>query len=633
MFQTKTFVYCVAILCLLFSQPVLSQSVHAKAPLQKSNGFRNVPVEITFTGNIQYDDPLYGVEVDAIVTGPTGVIQKVPAFWAGGKTWKVRYASVNTGRYTWRIQCSNKNDLSLNTKEGTIDIKPYTGSSILYRSGAIRIAEGHRHFEYADGKPFLWLGDTWWKGLSKRISFNEFKILTADRKKKGFNVVQIIAGPYPDEPAFDPRWANEGGMPYTAGYATINPAYFNYADKRIEHLIQEGLLPAIVGGWGWHMESVGVEKLKRHWRNIIARYAAYPVTWIAGGESGGEDWTAVARYIRDTDPFHRLVTMHSYPGSGRMYIPDETVLDFDMLQTGHGGFFGYASPYGVWQATAANTVSKVMAAYSKTPAMPVVLGEVTYEGHMQTNGAEVQRQVYWSSMLSGAAGFTYGAGGIWQMNSAIERGAEYEFTPWFEAMKLPGAAQLATGKKLLEQYRWWLFEPHPEWVNPHSSALFEPHDKWFDDSTKFAEGGGQWDRPYAAGIGGEVRFIYIPGHYYDWTTPTIKNLEADIPYHAFLVDPANGKPYELGILINTSDLSKQTTNNTLIKKELKNKLAGLKEVDILVRPKGEKLVMHENPNILPAVTIPAITRLSSDEYKMPRLPAPQDWLLVLERLK
>ena len=85
---------------------------------------------------------------------------------------------------------------------------------------------------------------------------------------------------------------------------------------------------------------------------------------------------------------------------------------------------------------------------------PVLVGEVTYEGHMMTNGPDIQRFMFWSSMLNGAAGHTYGAGGIWQMNSETERGAEYEFTPWSEAMKLPGSTQLGLGKKLLEKYPW-----------------------------------------------------------------------------------------------------------------------------------------------------------------------------------
>ena len=76
-------------------------------------------------------------------------------------------------------------------------------------------------------------------------------------------------------------------MPYEKDYARVNPAYFDYADRRIEHLVEAGIVPAIVGGWGWHMPAVGVEKMNRHWRYLIARYGAYPVVWIIGGEAAG----------------------------------------------------------------------------------------------------------------------------------------------------------------------------------------------------------------------------------------------------------------------------------------------------------------------------------------------------------
>jgi len=42
----------------------------------------------------------------------------------------------------------------------------------------------------------------------------------------------------------------------------------------------------------------------------------------------------------------------------------------------------------------------------------VLVGETCYEGHMQQGFGDVQRRVFWGNMLSGAAGHTYGAAGI-----------------------------------------------------------------------------------------------------------------------------------------------------------------------------------------------------------------------------
>ncbi len=52
--------------------------------------------------------------------------------------------------------------------------------------------------------------------------------------------------------------------------------------------------------------------------------------------------------------------------------------------------------------------------------MPVLNGEVAYEGIMGSNWEDVQRLMFWSCMLSGAAGHTYGASGSWQVNTEAQ---------------------------------------------------------------------------------------------------------------------------------------------------------------------------------------------------------------------
>ena len=198
------------------------------------------------------------------------------------------------------------------------------------------------------------------------------------------------------------------------------------------------------------------------------------------------------------------------------------MLDIDMLQTGHGD----------WKSVP-NTVDSIHQEVARKPAMPVIDGEVCYEGHMQQSWHGVQRFMFWSSILSGAAGHTYGAGGIWQMNTreqphgASPHGGTYENTPWDEAAKLPGAAHLGLGKALLSRYPWWRFEPHPEWVEP----------RW--DSTNYM-------LPYAAGIPGEVRMIYIPGRTYQWQGPLVKELEDGVVYRAFYFNPITGEECDQG---------------------------------------------------------------------------------------
>ena len=475
-----------------------------------------------------YSNAFTEVEVDVVFQ--QGDKQwKVPAFWAGDKKWTVRFAPPAQGNFTYRVECSDKANTGLNGKEQALSVKDYTGDNPLLKHGFVQVSPGKTTFVHADGTPFFWLADTWWKNLCKRMTWEGFQELTADRKAKGFSVVQIVCGPYPDENFFAPSLENEGGQPYLADdMSVVNPKYFDYADRRLKHLADNGIVPAIVGAWGRgdcnSMEKFGATNIKRHWRYLIARYGAYPVIWILAGEipeeskAGNGPWAEVATYLRSIDPYHHPLTCHT--GQGRRVAKDDIpVIDFDMVGGNHDERI----------AVAPQTVAIVSSAYSTRPPMPVLVGETCYEGHMQQGFGDVQRRMFWGSILSGAAGHTYGAAGIWHAGVEGDHGnwgawnrQPYDLTTWKEGMKYPGATQLGIGKKLLEQYPWHRFVPHPEWA----------------------------PGCIAAGIPGEVRFIYQPRRgIYNWDGTVVKRLERDAPYHVFYFDPATGRRFDQGTVM------------------------------------------------------------------------------------
>jgi len=478
--------------------------------------------EVNLHSSTSYPNPFAEIELDAIVTQPDGNQLRVPMFWAGGDQWCLRYASNTLGIHTFRTECSDTANTSLHHAEGSIEVAAYTGTNPLYRHGPIRVAEDQRHFEHADGAPFLWLADTWWKGLCKRLTWEGFQELTADRKAKGFNAVQIVCGPYPDENMMEARWENEGGKPYeTKDFSVVNPEYFTYADRRIEHLVDASIVPVIVGGWGRPqgggkstLMQVGLEGFKRHWRNIVARYGAYPTVWMVGGEAKDAygPWSDLAAYLDEIDPYDRLICYHA-PGHPRTALQNNSMFDFDMIAIGHDGM-----------ETINRTFDLMRASFEATPRRPALCGEACYEGHMQSNYQAIQRHMFWSFMLSGAAGHTYGAAGIWHASVEGDPGITpiYDWTTWQEGMNYPGSKQLGLGKKLLEQYPWSRFEPHPEWVEEGS---------------------------FAAGIPGEVRFIYLPRrNIYNWSGPAVKDLDPNVDWHVYYFDPATGRKFDQGTI-------------------------------------------------------------------------------------
>ena len=503
---------------------------------------QNNVIELAFISSKEYSDPFNDITVTAVITDPIGTERRVLAFWAGGSTWKVRYSSALVGIHRYITECSEKDNKNLNGIIGLLEIEEYKGSNPLFLHGAVTRRGDDLFLRHADGEPFFYLADTWWMGFTKRLDWpNGFKILTQDRVEKMFSVVQIVAGLYPDMLPFDDRGANESGFPWDPNFQAINPAYFDEADKKIEWLVQNGIVPCIVGCWGFFMSFAGKAAVKRHWQYLIERWAAYPVMWCLAGEANmafydervsyeehlknsRRDWNDIALFVHEKDAFGRLVTIHP-TSNGHEQIDDETLLDLDMLQTGHSGPLSLLP-----------TLKQVRAAIARKR-LPVINSEVCYEGICGSSYADVQRYLFLSNIFIGACGHTYGANGIWQVNAVdtpygvSPHGAQWGDTPWTQAYKLPGSTQIGMSKQFLMRFEWWRFIPNNEWVE--SPCSFNG-----------------LDGNYATGIPSEVRLIFQPtfgGSF--WGDILIKNIEPDVSYHAFRFNPINGDIIDLGLVI------------------------------------------------------------------------------------
>jgi Protein of unknown function (DUF4038)/Domain of unknown function (DUF5060) len=508
--------------------------IAARADAQERTATAGAPTEWAWTSGHQYDDPFNQVELDALITLPSGAQERIPGFWAGGSTWRVRYAPPAPGAYKIRSVCSDTKNRDLHDQQLTLHVEPYSGSNPHYKHGPLKIAADGRHFAHADDTPFFWLGDTWWMGLCKRLSWPDgFQTLTTDRVRKGFTMVQIVAGLYPDMPWYDERGANGAGYPWERDFSRINPAYFDEADLRIQHLADHGLAACIVGFWGYFIPLMSLEKAKKHWRYLVARWSAYPVVWCLAGEGTMPYYlsktkeqdaevqkhglTDLARYVHSIDPHHHPITIHP-SSAARECVDDPSVIDFDMLQTGHSD-----------RASVPNTIETINRELAATPRMPVLIGEVCYEGIQEASRQEVQRFMFWSALLSGVGGHTYGANGIWQVNT---REKPYGLSPhghswggpaWDIATALPGSGQLGMAKSLLLRYSWWKLEPHPEFMEPRWSK----EDYW---------------KPFAAQVPGEAIIAFIPASY---EGASFRGLKAG-SYHAFFFNPADGSQTEIG---------------------------------------------------------------------------------------
>jgi hypothetical protein len=510
---------------------------------------RNAIAEIEFVAGVEITDPWTRLEVDVEFTDPDGRTRRVPAFWDGGRVWRVRYSSGIEGTHRYRAIEDGPGAAvanGLDGREGELRIGGYTGTNPLLVHGAPMIAADSRHLAYADGTPFFWLADTWWTGMTGRFRWPDvFQQLADDRAAKGFSVVQIVAGLVPEFEPFSPGTRNEGGQPWTGGgLGSINPAFFRVPDDKIDYLVGRGIVPCIVGGWGNYALLMGRERILAHWRYIVARYGAYPVVWCIAGEvdlptSLSDDfrlqkppaeqvrvWEDASQYVRSIDPFERVRTVHPCPvfayASSEAFA-SRSSFDLDMLQTGHTGANCVAS-----------TMTHLQAALAPGD-KPVLNGECSYEGIFDSNWQDLQRFLFWSHLLSGTAGHTYGTMAISTFNSKDDPYVPLSHVSmhfWEDAIDWLGARHVGVGRRILETLDWSTLEPRQGMISPHAGP-----DDWF--------------LPYVATTADGTVVLYIPGMALldptgwpaDWPASLAKMQLTDLPanaYTATYVNPRTG---------------------------------------------------------------------------------------------
>ncbi len=182
----------------------LARTTNAAADSDAATVPQNTVFEKSFRATSAYRDPFEDVDFKVKVTFPDGREKIFPGFWAGQDRFSFRFSSHEVGLFSYVTVASNERDAGLHHHRGTFRVVRYEGDNELLKHGPIRISKNKRHFTHVDGKPFLWLGDTWWCGLTKRLRWpDEFKLMTKDRVEKGYNAIQFTVGLAPTGTYFD----------------------------------------------------------------------------------------------------------------------------------------------------------------------------------------------------------------------------------------------------------------------------------------------------------------------------------------------------------------------------------------------------------------------------------------------
>lgn len=492
--------------------------------------------EIKLYAQKEYANPYTDVEVWVDLIG-ADFNKRVYGFWNGGNEFCVRVTAKVSGEWKW-TSGSNQNDEGLVDKMGSYTAIEWTEEEKIEnpnRRGMIVAAENGHAFEYSDGTPFILCGDTWWSLGTWRFHWYDdeeqrplgipetgFKDMVRSRKQQGYNGIAMIA-------AF-PTWANDDGFPSTIqlddeekttlraawqedgtssitqrgtkspalsmhneggraflfpgkvpGYENvvpdfnqINPDYFEYVDRKIDYLNDNGFVVFIEVS---RRDMSMAWKKFYDWPESYARYIQYI-------------YTRYQANICMFSPIHFDTKAYSIP-SRELNEAANLVLDkygpppFDTLQGTNASpstLINFGDPndarwltfhqIGNWRNH--DDYWYLTEIYNSAPPRPAINGEPYYSGYPfnEPDAYSIETDlnnrsgIYGSFLSGGFGGIFHAAMGLFRGN--IE-GCKYRM---WDALLYPSGWHLPYLKSfaLVEGTRYRALIPNAELITPNKSG-------------------------------------------------------------------------------------------------------------------------------------------------------------------
>ncbi len=276
-------------------------------------------IEHSFEHTGVYDNPYLEATASVALTGPDGEMRTSALFWDGGATWRFRFSPDLVGEWRWETQSA---DSGLNGDRGSFEV----GGSDL--RGGITAMDGHPlHFQYQNGEPMWFVGDTAWAFVTdseeKKHDRNAAEYHVDKRAAQGFNVIHSMM-------ICEAGWGNTGGDAFDDLQAEkINPAYWQEVDERIAYANSKGITVGLVLAWGdkgpnpndWR-EFPSQASRERYARYMATRYGAMNVYFILAGEWNADirrgvseeqaraDYGAIGHAVLEADVHGRMIGIH-----------------------------------------------------------------------------------------------------------------------------------------------------------------------------------------------------------------------------------------------------------------------------------------------------------------------------------
>lgn len=258
-------------------------------------------LEVAVSNDRSYANPFADVSLEATLTSPSGHPLRVPGFYDGGHTWRLRFMPDEVGRWRYQARFS----------DGAPGVQGEFQCVKGRLHGPLRVSAANPlWFEYADGRPAYLLAAHLWSieqldpvTLAKTLDF---------LAGQGFNAV---VGPHLAAPDRLPWARTADGQ---VDFARFNLSLWQQLDAALQALGKRGmvLIPfSVFGG------TNGLPKAPRQDRALFLRYwvARWGGCWnatfqpVSEWEEGypEDDILRIGAILHDLDGGRHLISVHS----------------------------------------------------------------------------------------------------------------------------------------------------------------------------------------------------------------------------------------------------------------------------------------------------------------------------------
>lgn len=562
-----------------------------KQQMQKTHTWQKI--ELVFKAEKHYGNPYTDVDFWVDLHGP-GFQKRCYGFWDGGQKHIVRVLAPCPGVWQWTSE-SSTNDPGLSGHTGQFKALAWSEdekNANPTRRGMIQATPNGHAFQYADGTPFFLLGDTWWATPTYRFPWHEdadqqplgpkagFKDYVHYRKQQGYNCIAMIASfanwQNDDHP---PQWILDDGLvvrsawpqagtqsaeamhnehgerafffpgrikgleTYVPDLESINPAYFQMMDQKIDYLNQQGFVPFIEAarrdiGQLWQRYYPWPDSYARYVHYVWSRYQANiclfsPIHYDWSGYSiPAEVWN---------DATMTVIHNYGYPPFGTLLGTNANPSSLE--NWGHLDKAPWLGFHQIGNQRTHDVYHHLTDIFKAEPPIPGINGEPYYDGMEDAEpgsdkAARYCRSAIYGSVLSGGlGGHIYGAGG-WKGGIWSGEVEEESLDPIWKAIQWESAAHMPYCRDFIlsEGDVYQSLMPATESLLPNRSGDPKSNESWaFCAKTS------------------DNHLVFC---YFEKSCPQaiLMNLLPDIEYTGFWFDPRQGQwlPHSFEITTDTN---------------------------------------------------------------------------------